>query len=65
MSDFTPAELRKDFGRLWENFLLSERLKMDNNILSVSRMYFWRTYDQQEIDLVEETEGKLKAFEIK
>lgn len=65
ISDYSPIELRRDIGQLWENFLLSERLKQHNNSLSGSRMYFWRTYDQQEIDLVEETEGRLKAFEIK
>ncbi|MCD4736306.1 MAG: ATP-binding protein [Bacteroidales bacterium] len=65
ISDYSPIELRRDSGQLWENFLLSERLKLHNNSLSGSRMYFWRTYDQQEIDLVEETAGKLKAYEIK
>lgn len=65
ISDFSPIETRKDVGQLWENFLLSERLKLHNNKQSDTKMYFWRTYDQQEIDLVEETDGQLNAFEIK
>ncbi len=65
ISDFSPIEIRKDVGQLWENFILSERLKSHNNQQSDTKMYFWRTYDQQEIDLVEETEGHLNAFEIK
>jgi hypothetical protein len=65
ISDFSPLEIRKDLGQLWENFILSERLKLNNNNQSDTKMYFWRTYDQQEVDLVEETDGQLNAFEIK
>ena len=63
--DFTPLPLRNDIGALWENYLTSERLKfLANNNTKVER-YFWRTSQQQEIDYVEESEGKLKAFEMK
>ena len=65
ISDFSPVETRKDVGQLWENFIISERLKKYNNHLSGTHLHFWRTYDQQEIDLVEETDGNLNGFEIK
>ena len=65
ISDFSPVETRKDVGQLWENFIISERLKKHNNQLSGTHLHFWRTYDQQEIDLVEETDGNLNGFEIK
>lgn len=65
ISDFTPLELRKDLGILWENYMLSERLKINHYNLSETQMYFWRTYDQQEIDLIEENSGQLSAFELK
>ncbi|NOY50305.1 MAG: ATP-binding protein [Chlorobi bacterium] len=65
INDFTPIPNRKDIGELWENFIIAERLKQNHYNLSNKRMYFWRTYDQQEIDLVEESDGRLEAFEIK
>lgn len=65
ISEFTDVGIRKDTGQLWENFTISERLKLHNNKQSGTKLHFWRTYDQQEIDLVEETEGQLNAFEIK
>ncbi len=62
---FNPVELRNDIGALWENFLVSERMKyMANRGLSVN-CYFWRTAQQQEIDYLEEREGKLFAWEFK
>ena len=65
ISNFSPIELRTDTGALWENFLISERLKMNafNNI-SVSS-YFWRTTQKQEIDYIEEVNGFLNAYEFK
>lgn len=65
INDFTPIANRRDLGQLWENFILSERLKQNHYKLNNKRMYFWRTYDQQEIDLIEEGDGKLDAFEFK
>jgi predicted AAA+ superfamily ATPase len=62
---FNPVGLRDDIGALWENFLVSERIKrMANRGLSVNS-YFWRTAQQQEIDYLEECDGKLFAWEFK
>lgn len=62
---FGPTDLRDDIGALWENFLLNERMKhMDNAGISTNR-YFWRTHQQQEIDLIEERDLTLSAFEFK
>lgn len=65
IANFQPVEIRNDIGTLWENYLLSERIKYQtyNNIFSNN--YFWRTYDQQEIDFIEEREGSLFAYEFK
>lgn len=65
VNQFSPLELRSDTGQLWENFLISGRLKMLSNSGVHLNRYFWRTSAQQEIDLIEESEGKLKAFEMK
>lgn len=65
LADFNIPELRNDIGALWENFIISERMKyLHYNKLWVNS-YFWRTQDQQEIDYIEEGNGKLSAFEIK
>lgn len=65
IANFNLPELRTDIGALWENFIISERLKFlhYNNIWTNS--YFWRTQDRQEIDYIEERNGKLYAYEIK
>ncbi len=65
IQNFNTLDLRNDVGALWENFCLVERLKHNNNNLSRANYYFWRTYDRQEIDWVEEREGRLFAYEIK
>jgi predicted AAA+ superfamily ATPase len=65
ISNFNPIESRDDVGKLWENFCIAERVKKQNYIESFSSFYFWRTYDQQEIDLIEETDGRLESFEFK
>jgi uncharacterized protein len=52
-------------GILWENFMFMERLKTKLYKRIFSNDYFWRTYDQQEIDLVEERDGKLYGYEFK
>jgi predicted AAA+ superfamily ATPase len=65
ISNFNPLSLRDDQGKLWENYIMSERMKyLDNHRRFVNR-YFWRTYDQKEIDLIEDSDGKLKAYEFK
>lgn len=65
IANMNPISLRNDMGQLWENYLISERLKQQTYDGKIVNSYFWRTYDGQEIDLVEETEGKLNGFEIK
>ena len=65
INNFNPITQRDDLGMLWENFLFMERLKTKSYSRIFSNDYFWRTYDRQEIDLVEERDGKLYAFEFK
>lgn len=63
--NFNPLHLRNDTGALWENFFIAERLKYLNNNQHFVNTYFWRTYDQKEIDYVEESGGELRTFECK
>jgi len=65
INNYNPLELREDTGHLWENFIISERMKFISYNNIYSNTYFWRTYTQQEIDYIEEREGKLFAFEFK
>lgn len=65
IANFQPLDLRPDKGALWENFLVSERLKYNRYHNTGARMYFWRTRQQQEIDYVEERDGRLTAYEFK
>ena len=65
ISNFNPLELRDDVGGLWENYVVMERIKKQEYLQILSNNYFWRTYDQKEIDWVEEREGKLYGYEIK
>lgn len=65
IGNFNPLDLREDSGSLWENFIISERLKYRHYSRSLSKAYFWRTTRQQEIDYIEESEGKIHAWEIK
>lgn len=65
LADFKPPELRTDAGALWENFLLSERKKYLNYHRIWAKTYFWRTYQQQEIDYVEESEGAISIWQMK
>ncbi len=65
VNNFNPTGQRNDTGMLWENFLFMERLKTKSYKQIFSNDYFWRTYDRQEIDLVEERDGKLWAYEFK
>lgn len=65
ISNFNRLELRDDTGRLWENFCISERLKLNHYKGLQASYYFWRTYEQKEIDLVEESGGSLHGFEFK
>ena len=65
VSNFRPPEGRDDLGFLWENFCISERMKIAGYKNNLSNKYFWRTYDQKEIDYIEEKDGKLFAYEFK
>lgn len=65
IANFNNIELRNDTGQLWENYVVSERIKYQNNDRISSNNFFWRTYDQQEIDWVEEREGNLSGYEFK
>ncbi len=65
VSNFATPELRQDTGVLWENFLMSERLKLNHYNGSWVNSYFWRTHAQQEIDYIEEYDGKFYAYEFK
>lgn len=65
VANINPLELRNDTGSLWENFIISERVKYQEYNDVLSNNFFWRTYDKQEIDWIEEREGKLFAYELK
>lgn len=65
IGNFNRLNLRNDIGELWENYLVSERIKLQSNSDMTASNYFWRTYTQQEIDWVEETNGSLSAYEFK
>lgn len=65
INNFTPLNLRTDKGALWENFLVTERLKKTTYQQLYCNRYFWRTRQQQEIDYIEDYAGDLNAFEFK
>jgi hypothetical protein len=65
IAQFNNLDQRNDVGQLWENFIIVERMKHRAYTGISANPYFWRTYDQQEIDLVEEREGKLFGYEVK
>jgi predicted AAA+ superfamily ATPase len=65
IANFNPIEARNDIGQLWENYMISERLKYQEYKKISSNNYFWRTYEQQEIDWVEERGGSLYGYEFK
>ena len=65
IGNFNPMNLRTDKGALWENFLISERIKQIEYKQRLARTYFWRTKQQQEVDFVEDNGGKITGFEFK
>lgn len=65
IANMNAIELRNDVGQLWENYAISERIKFQQYSGMIVNNYFWRTYDQQEIDWIEERGGNLYAYEIK
>lgn len=65
INNFNDLSLRNDVGQLWENYIVMERIKRQHAAGPISNNYFWRTYDQKEIDWVEERCGRLYGYEIK
>ena len=65
INDFRVVSMREDVGLLWESFLIGERMKKRNNANEFASFYFWRSYSMQEIDLIEEFNGTISAFEFK
>lgn len=65
INNFNPLQLRNDKGALWENYVISERLKFNHYRNYFFQFYFWRTTEQQEIDWIEESDGQLFAYEFK
>lgn len=65
INNLNPPDLRTDVGALWENFIISERIKRNNNHAADARSFFWRTKQKQEIDYLEEQNGKMAGFELK
>ncbi len=64
ISNFNPLSLRDDAGVLWENYVLVERLKRNLYTGHLAESYFWRTYNRQEIDLIEVWSGHLRATDV-
>jgi predicted AAA+ superfamily ATPase len=65
IAQFNRLDQRDDVRQLWENFMVIERCKFLAYLPEYANLYFWRTYDQQEIDLVEERGGRLEGYEFK
>lgn len=65
VKNFNDLHLRSDVGALWENFCVNERLKHNHYTGRRVNAWFWRTYDQKELDFVEESGGQFVAFEFK
>lgn len=65
LANFSQIETRADIGALWENFLVSERMKFLHYSGRWANSWYWRTKEQQEIDYIEESDGKMAAYEFK
>jgi len=65
INNFNLLDIRNDIGAIWENYVVTERMKRHEYLRQSINAYFWRTYDNKEIDLVEEQQGKLSGFEVK
>jgi uncharacterized protein len=65
INNLNPFEYRNDVGVLWENFIISERIKYNSYNSIYVKIYFWRSHQNQEIDYIEERNGKFYAYEIK
>jgi predicted AAA+ superfamily ATPase len=65
ISNYNGINIRDDIGKLWENYCIAERRKINHYKGKTANYFFWRTYDRKEIDLIEESDGKLNCFEFK
>lgn len=65
LGDYKPLDLRNDIGGLWENYLISERMKHKAYNAFYGKSYFWRTQQQQEVDYIEDYDGVLHTYEFK
>lgn len=65
VGNLDPLALRGDKGALWENFLVSERVKQIAYHERLTRIYFWRSRQRQEVDFVEDDGGKITGYEFK
>ncbi len=65
INHFKPVNLRNDTGQLWENWFISERMKFLSYTEKHASRFFWRTLAQQEVDYIEDANGKITAFECK
>lgn len=65
IGNFNDINLRQDKGGLWENFLISERIKQNEYKITLAKSYFWRTTQQQEVDYVEEINQEVFGYEFK
>lgn len=65
IQNFSPLNLRQDTGALWENYFVSERIKYNHYARNFVKSYFWRSFQQQEIDLIEKDNDALTAYELK
>ena len=62
---YSPMNLRQDVGAVWENFVIVERMKKLSREQRYVSLYFWRSLTQQEVDLIEEEDGKMRSYEFK
>lgn len=65
IGNLSHVDARADIGALWENYMVSELLKKNSYDLTFAKSYFWRTTQQQEIDYIEECDGRMRAYEFK
>ena len=65
INDFRMPSMRNDMGALWENYVISERIKKTKYNQELTQFYFWRNYNQAEVDLIELNNGVISGFEIK
>lgn len=65
IGNYDDVSIRQDVGQLWENFMISERLKMNSWLAQDRKEHFWRNYNQSEVDYVELDGNQLSAFEMK